>query len=111
MRMTELSTLLRLLAGEDRLPVLWELLHRDCSLGTLVERTGGSAAARRRFLARLAEHGLVTVSRHGREVRYALVAGSVRERVARLHDLDATGGAARRQAAGLETASASLLAH
>jgi DNA-binding transcriptional ArsR family regulator len=63
--------LLKAIAVETRLRILWALLHGEHSVNELAEHVGARAAAVSQHLGLLRELGLVTARREGNFIYYA----------------------------------------
>ena len=63
--------LLKAVAVEARLRILWALLHGEHSVNELADHVGANAAAVSQHLRQLRELGLVTTRRHGNFIYYS----------------------------------------
>jgi DNA-binding transcriptional ArsR family regulator len=61
----------KLLAGETRLRIIWNLLHGEHSVNELADHLSMQAAAVSHHLARLRLAGVVTTRREGNRIFYA----------------------------------------
>jgi DNA-binding transcriptional ArsR family regulator len=68
---TSAVALLRAVAVEARLRILWALLHGEHSVNDLAEHVGVSASAVSQHLRQLRESGLVTQRRQGNFIFYS----------------------------------------
>lgn len=78
--------LLKLLANEQRLLVLCQLVDGERSVGQLAESLGVRQPAMSQQLGRLRAEGLVDTRRDGQSIHYRLARGDVADLIAYLHD-------------------------
>ena len=81
------AQLLKVLANEQRLLVLCNLLQEPLTVGELNERVDLSRSALSQHLALLRGAGLVETTRHAQSIRYSLPLGPVTRLIGLLQDI------------------------
>lgn len=71
-RATEVASLFKLVANEQRLMILCRLRQGEASVGEMVDLCGLSQSSVSQHLGRLRESGLVSTRRHGTTVYYRI---------------------------------------
>ena len=84
---SDAARMLKVLANENRLLLLCQLVEGECSVGELNARIDLSQSALSQHLAVLREDGLVTTRREAQTIYYALAEGPAQMILKTLHGI------------------------